>query len=76
MELNQHGLAGELDSAVILRELTSKLPTMKLERWLLEKPDRASSAREFFLFVEKRERITAKVMAELLAQAPGTAKFQ
>jgi hypothetical protein len=76
MELNQHGLAGELNSAVILRELTSKLPTTELERWLLEKPDRASCAGEFFLFVEKREGITAKVMAELLAQAPGTAKVQ
>jgi hypothetical protein len=72
MELNQHGLAGELDSAIILRQLTSKPPAIELKRWLLEKPDQASCAREFFLFVEKREAITAKVMA----QTPRTAKVQ
>jgi hypothetical protein len=76
MELNQHGLAGELNSAIVLRELTSKLPAMELERWLREKPDRPNCAIEFFLFVEKREAITAKVMAEMLAQAPLTAKGQ
>ncbi len=76
MELNQHGLAGELDSAIILRQLTSKPPAIELKRWLLEKPDQASCAREFFLFVEKREAITAKVMAELLAQTPRTANVQ
>jgi hypothetical protein len=76
MELNQHGLAGELNSAIVLRELTSKLPAMVLERWLREKPDRPNCAKEFFLFVEKREAITAKVMAEMLAQAPMTAKGQ
>jgi hypothetical protein len=76
MELNQHGLAGELNSAIVLRELTGKLPAMELERWLREKPDRPNCAKEFFLFVEKREAITAKVMAEMLAQAPMTAKGQ
>ena len=54
MELDQHGLAGELESAVIMRELTNKLPSMELERWLLEKPECANCAKEFFLFVEKR----------------------
>ncbi len=65
-----------VNSAIVLRELTSKLPAMELERWLREKPDRPNCAKEFFLFVERREAITAKVMAEMLAQAPISVKVQ
>jgi hypothetical protein len=44
MKLGQHGLAGELNLAVIRKELTNKLPAMELELWLLEKPHQADCA--------------------------------
>jgi hypothetical protein len=60
IELDLHGLAGELNLAVIMLELTNKLLTLELERWLLEKPYHSNCAKEFLLFLKKREAITAK----------------
>ncbi len=57
-------------------ELTNKLPTLKSECWLLEKPYHSNCAKEFLLFLKKRDAITAKVMAPLLAQAPEAAKVE
>jgi hypothetical protein len=57
-------------------ELTNNSPTMESECWLLETLDHADCAKEFFLFMEKREVITAKIMVELLVQTYGAAKVQ